>query len=113
MAEWAQFLHPHRGVIPGTMATEYIRSDRLVYRLIAGEHLLIDLRSKSDVPFFALTETAVALWKALESWVTRDDLANRLLEEYDIPFDEAVTDVQEFLRQLVMLNGVTTRESTT
>ena len=95
------------------MATQYIRSDRLVYRLIAGEHLLIDLRSKSDVPFFALTETAVPLWKALESWTTVEGLADCLREEYDISFDEAVADVQEFLRQLVMLGGVTTRESTT
>lgn len=95
------------------MATQYIRSDRLVYRLIAGEHLLIDLRSKSDVPFFALTETAVPLWKALETWTTVEDLADCLREEYDISFDEAVADVQEFLRQLVMLGGVTTRESTT
>ena len=95
------------------MATEYMRSDRLVYRLIAGEHLLIDLRSKSDVPFFALTETAVPLWKELAAWRTADDLATRLLEEYDLTFDEAAADVQEFLRQLVMLGGVTTRESTT
>lgn len=93
------------------MATEYIRSDRLVYRCIAGEHLLIDLRSKSDVPFFALTETAVPLWGELASWKTLDDLATRLVDEYDLTLEEASADVQEFLRQLVMLGGVTTRES--
>lgn len=93
------------------MATEYMRSDRLVYRLIAGEHLLIDLRSKSDVPFFALTETAVLLWKGLATWATVEALTARLRDEYDITLDEAVADVQEFLRQLVMLGGVTTRES--
>jgi hypothetical protein len=92
------------------MATEYIRSDRLVYRQIAGEHLLIDLRSKSDVPFFALTETAVPLWKGLAAWSTAEGLANVLRDEYEITFDEAVADVQEFLGQLVMLGGVNTRE---
>ena len=102
-------MHPHRGVIPKLMATEYIRSDRLVYRLIAGEHLLIDLRSKSDVPFFALTETAVLLWRGLENWATVEDLAGRLQAEYDISMDEAVRDAEEFVRQLVMLGGVSTR----
>ena len=104
-------MHPHPEVIPGTMATEYIRGDRLVYRLIAGEHLLIDLRSKSDVPFFALTETAVTLWNSLATWVTLEDLTTRLCDEYDITVDEAEADVQEFLRQLMMLGGVTARET--
>ena len=93
------------------MATEYIRSDRLVYRLIAGEHLLIDLRSKSDVPFFALTETGVLLWKNLEEWATVEDLADHLQTEYEISMDEAVRDVEEFVRQLVLLGGVRTRSS--
>ncbi len=93
------------------METEYRRSDRLVYRHIAGEHLLIDLRSKSEVPFFALTESAIPLWNALASWASAERLAETLRDAYDIPEEEAVADVRVFLDQLTMLGGVTMRES--
>ncbi len=94
------------------MATEYLRSERLVYRHIAGEHLLIDLRSKSEVPFFALTESAIPLWNALATWSSVERLAQQLREEYEIPEEEAVADVREFLDQLTTLGGVSTREAT-
>lgn len=93
------------------MMTEYLRSDRLVYRHIAGEHLLIDLRSKSEVPFFALTESAIPLWKALAEWTSVQRLAETLRDDYDIREDEAMADVQEFLEQLMSLGGVSTRET--
>ena len=93
------------------MVTEYLRSDRLVYRHIAGEHLLIDLRSKSEVPFFALTESAIPLWNALAEWTSVQRLAETLRDEYDIREDEAMADVQEFLEQLMSLGGVSTRET--
>jgi hypothetical protein len=93
------------------MTTQYLRSDRLVYRLIAGEHLLIDLRSKSEVPFFSLTESAVPLWQTLETWSSSEQLAERLRQEYDITVEQAAADVAEFLGHLDTIGALSVRET--
>ncbi len=92
------------------MTKQFLRSDRLVYRYIAGEHLLIDLRSKSEIPFFSLTESAVPLWQTLETWTASDRLAARLCEEYDISPEQAESDVADFLGHLETIGGLNVRE---
>lgn len=82
------------------MATEFQRSDRQIYRFVAGEHLLVDLHSKAEAPFFAITPSAVVLWQELASWTTEGRLAALLRERYGISEEQAVTDVRDFLEQL-------------
>src|SRR4051812_15381862 len=82
------------------MTARYRHGDRQVYRLIAGEHLLIDVHSKSATPFFALTPTAVPLWKALGDWRSEEELAAHLVDRYHIDAERAIADVREFLEQL-------------
>lgn len=80
--------------------TEYQRSERQIYRYVAGEHLLVDLHSKAEAPFFAITPSAVVLWQELASWTTEARLATLLRERYGISVEQAVTDVRDFLEQL-------------
>ena len=82
------------------MTTEYQRSDRQIYRFVAGEHLLVDLHSKAEAPFFAITPSAVILWQELATWTTESRLAAMLRERYGISEEQAVTDVRDFLEQL-------------
>lgn len=82
------------------------RSERLVYRSIAGEHLLIDLHSKARVPYFLLTPTAAAIWERLETWATVEELAAELASRFDVGPQEAATDVSEFLSQLDEMGGL-------
>ena len=82
------------------MTTEYQRSDRQIYRFVAGEHLLVDLHSKAEAPFFAITPSAVILWQELAAWTTESRLAALLRERYGISEEQAVTDVRDFLEQL-------------
>lgn len=93
------------------MAIRYRRSDRQVYRNIAGEHLLIDTRSKSSAPFRALTPTAVPLWQSLGDWTTAEDLAAQLRERFALDDARAIADVREFLDQLETI-GALQREET-
>jgi hypothetical protein len=93
------------------MTKQYLRSDRLVYRHIAGEHLLIDLRSKSEIPFFSLTESAVPLWQTLEAWSSSERLVERLRQEYDITPEQATADVAEFLGHLETIGALNVRET--
>ena len=92
------------------MATRFRRTDRQVYRLIAGEHLLIDLHSKAATPFFAITASAVPLWQQLEGWRTEDELAGALRDRYGIGDDQARADVREFLEQLEEIGALSRQE---
>ncbi|MGH7664852.1 MAG: PqqD family protein [Gemmatimonadaceae bacterium] len=89
---------------------EYTRGARHIYREIAGEHLLIDLRSRSEVPFFALTASGVRLWEALAAWMTVDALVDGLRGIYEVSAEEADRDVREFLAQLASIDALTDRE---
>jgi hypothetical protein len=93
------------------MTREYLRSDRHVYRCIAGEHLLIALHRDSTEPMFALTVTAAEVWTALENWTTVEALAERLSERFDISVETANTDVIEFLTQLEAIGALQHREA--
>lgn len=88
------------------MSVRYRRTSRQVYRLIAGEHLLVDMHAKSDVPFYALTASGALLWQALEEGRTEDELASVLRARYDVPMDRVLADVREFLEQLEALGAV-------
>lgn len=82
------------------------RSDRFVYRHIAGEHLLIDLHSKARVPYFLLTPTGAAVWERLIDWATVEELATDLAARFDVGNQEAATDVSDFLTQLDEMGGL-------
>ena len=91
------------------MTREFQRADTHVYRLIAGEHLLVALHSKSPEPLFALTPTGAVLWERLASWTSVDDLARALTERFDVDADTATADVSEFLSPLEEVGALKTR----
>ena len=86
------------------------RGDRHVYRLIAGEHLLIAIRGDSEASMFALTPSGALLWKRLAEWATREDLVALILENYDVTSERASSDVDEFLDQLRHLRALQSEE---
>ena len=94
----------------GTVDTvEYRRGDNYVYRLTVGEHLLVALHARRDEPLYALTPTGAQLWERLASWTTAEQLAQGLVEEYEIDVEDARHDVMEFLEQLTQLKALETR----
>ena len=88
---------------------EYRRRDNYVYRLTVGEHLLVALHARSDEPLYALTPTGALLWERLAQWATVEQLAEALVNEYEVSVDEARVDVREFIDQLGLLNAVDQR----
>lgn len=88
------------------MQTRYRKSGRQVYRQIAGEHLLVDMHAKSDVPFYALTASGVELWKLLDDWRGEDELASALRDRYGISAEQAAADVRDFVEQLETIGAV-------
>ena len=98
-------------IMATSVPTRFRRAERYVYRCIAGEHLLVDLHSKSANPFYAVTATVAPLWEALADWQSETTLASRLVERYGIPAEQAERDVRTFLDELEAIGGVQRDES--
>ena len=47
-----------------------------------------------------LNDTGCMLWRMLEDGSTKEDLASRLVSDYDVSYDEAYADVTEFVDKL-------------
>ena len=88
------------------MQTRVRQSGRQVYRLIAGEHLLVDMHAKSDVPFYALTSTGAELWKILDAWRDEEELSGFLQQRYGIGAEQAAADVRDFVEQLESIGAI-------
>lgn len=95
------------------MAREFLRGDRFVYRLVAGEHLLVALRGDRVAPLFVLTPTAARLWEQLATWQSADALIHLLTTHYEVDSTRASTDVRDFLEQLTSLGALESRENIT
>ena len=77
-------------------------SDKFVLRQVAGEWIVLPVAEKT-VNFngmLTLNETGVMLWKLLQQSSTREALAQALTDEYDVTFEEALADVDEYLSKL-------------
>lgn len=95
------------------MTHEYKRGDQFVYRLVAGEHLLVALRGDRVAPLFVLTPTAAQLWEQLAVWRSAEFLVEHLTLSFDVEASRASADVNEFLEQLSSLGAVEQREINT
>lgn len=82
------------------------RAPGVVTRRVAGELVLVCTAAPSDASvqrqagdFFVLNPTAELLWEALSEHegCSRDDLARRLIDEWEIPHERALVDVDAFL----------------
>jgi hypothetical protein len=75
-------------------------------REIVGEYVMVPL-GKGALEFSGMistSETGALLVEALKQDVTREDLLQRILDEYDVDLPTANGDLDEFLNQLRKLN---------
>lgn len=79
----------------------YVRAPGVVAREVAGELVLVSTAPVSAGgragEFFVLNDTAEALWQALATAATADELTHRLVASYDIAPEQAASDVRGFL----------------
>ena len=93
------------------------RSKDVVARRVAGETVLVPVgirRSEDDRPvadLFVLNETGEQLWQWLSSPMSADQLAQKLIAEYDVSLDAARGDVEEFLASMHAIAAIRTTES--
>ena len=80
----------------------YQRSDRVVYRIIGGERVLVPITGTSmDLTrLYLLNDTAAAVWERLAEPQTLDSLCAALGVEYGESIETIRTDVAELLDDL-------------
>ena len=76
--------------------------ENFVLRQIAGTWVVISL-AEATVDFnglLTLNESGLMLWKLIEKGSTREQLASALTEEYEVSYETALADVDEYLEKL-------------
>ena len=78
---------------------QYVRSDSVVSRVIAGETLIVPVRrGTADLAsLYSFNPAGNAIWQALEKPQTVDELADLLAETFEVSSDKARQDVDSFL----------------
>lgn len=86
--------------------------DGLLIRNIAGEHVLIDASGEVDLSKMEmLNDTAVSIIKAMqEGFCTAEELAARIVAEYDVTVDQALADIKELLTAMSAKGLVTVND---
>lgn len=78
-----------------------IKND-FVLKTIAGTNVVVPLGSNtvSFRTIITLNESGAFLWQSLENDITKEQLLELMLKEYDIDRDTALLDIEEFLNKL-------------
>lgn len=76
--------------------------ENFALRQVAGTWVVLPLAS-TTLNFngmLTLNETGCMLWNLLKQGSTREALATALTDEYDVTFEQALADVDEYLNKL-------------
>ena len=73
-----------------------------VLRDIAGEYVLIPIVSADDKfnGIISVNETGAFIWKQLEKAMSRDEIIQEVLNEYEVSLEHATADVDKFCGNL-------------
>ena len=76
--------------------------DGFILRKIAGEDIVVPIGGNiADFNgVIRLNESAAFLWKTLQEEISKEDLVNSLIKEYEIDKNLAIDDVEGFLNTL-------------
>ena len=81
----------------------YTQSRDVVYRQVAGESLLVPIRSRlADMDYvYALDEVSEFIWQRLTDGASAEALTAALCREFEVENDVAAGDVRRLLDELV------------
>lgn len=83
--------HPHP-------LTSYRASLVHLYSEIGSEAVILDLQSGT---YYGLNETGNQIWQWLQKPKTFSELYKLILDEYDVPIEEALKDLESLLQEMV------------
>lgn len=86
----------------------YKKNSDFVYRTIAGETILVPIRKaiKKLQSIYSLNETACCIWQKLDGKQTLSEIAQSMLEEYEIDSVRLEVDMLECIGFLKKIGAV-------
>ena len=80
----------------------FVRSQSVVARVVAGETLIVPIRSKVGdlASIYSFNGTGSLIWKLLDAPRTAAELAMAVAEEYEVEVAQAERDVMEFVNEM-------------
>ena len=84
---------------------KYIRNKDIIARTVAGETLLVPI-NECTKKVFTLNNVGNRLWEEIALPRSENELAEALIERYEIERETATHDVQAFLKDMVRLRLV-------
>ena len=86
----------------------YKRETSLVTRQIAGETILVPVTRQMDreAALYSLDAVGGFLWNELGKEVKGEDLISALTSEYSVNVEQAKSDVENFLEQLLEIEAI-------
>lgn len=78
----------------------------VIYRNIAGEHVLIPVGSiaMDQNGMYVMTELGGQIWQMLEGGATKEEIITALLKEYEVEESCLRADVEDFLQRMIDKN---------
>jgi hypothetical protein len=95
--------------VTSALQARYQKDPSIVYRVIAGEAILVPIRRRTaDLEsIYTLNETGARIWDLLDGRRTLGEIKAQLVEEYEGAVPEKVeADLREFIENLVAFGGV-------
>ncbi len=75
--------------------------DGYLLRSVAGKNIVVSVGAQLDFNgMLTLNDTGVFFWNLLSKGSTKEEMLDALLKEYDVSFDEASKDIDEFIGKL-------------
>jgi hypothetical protein len=87
----------------------YRKQEEIVTREIAGETLLVPIRSKlADMQrIFGLNAVGEYIWQQLDGRRSLTEIHNEIVDDFDVTGEQAKIDIQEFIGQLLEADIIT------
>ncbi|MFP5262058.1 MAG: PqqD family protein [Blastocatellia bacterium] len=84
------------------MAKRFVKDNRSVTRSIAGETIIVPVRSGvSDLnSIYTLNEVGTAIWQLIDGHRTAEQIVEAIADEYEVPPEQAGRDVFDYLGRL-------------
>ncbi|MBI5076233.1 MAG: PqqD family protein [Nitrospirae bacterium] len=80
-----------------------MKNEDIVTRKIAGELFIVPVRGRlADMQrIFTLNPVAEYIWDSLDGRASIEDIRRGVLSAYEVPEDQANTDIADFIRELL------------
>lgn len=80
-------------------------ADGFLLKTVAGKNIVVSVGAEVNFNgMLTLNDTGVYLWNLLQKDTTKDNILNKMLEEYDVSEEIASADIDAFIQKLRQAN---------